>query len=222
MSKEAAREEILAVFEQSDTNKDGSISADELKGLFKALGMKEETAAATFANVDKNNDGKLDFEEFLDWVFTEKVRLLADGEKASTKESSQAELDKAKAAAEQLNKGCLQELKALGRPPAGIEDVIQCVSVFMYGSFSFSKKKGKWPACQKLMSNSTEFMNNMKNFDPRTITQDSYDRVCAIMSANENLTPDEMKKKSLAAAGMLSWVVAMKAFAEAEGMVQTS
>lgn len=221
MSKEAAREEILAVFEQSDTNKDGSISADELKGLFKALGMKEETAGATFANVDKNNDGKLDFEEFLDWVFTEKVPLLADGEKASTKESSQAELDKAKAAAEKVDKSSLQELKALGKPPSGIEEVIQCVSVFMYGSFSFSKKKGKWIACQKLMSN-PDFVKNMKNFDPRAITQDSYDRVCAIMSANENLTPDEMKKKSLAAAGMMTWVVAMKAFAEAEGMVQTS
>jgi len=216
MSKEAAREQVLAVFEQSDTNKDGSISADELKALFTALGMKGETADATFANVDKNNDGKLDFEEFLDWVFTEKVSLLADGEKATTKPSAQAELDKAKEIMDRMRKQDLQELKALGKPPALIEEVVQCVSVFMCGSFSFSKKKGKWMSCQKLMSN-PDFLNNMKKFDPRTITQASYDKVCAIMSQHEDLTPEMMRKKSLAAECMMSWVVAMKAFAEAEG-----
>jgi Ca2+-binding EF-hand superfamily protein len=55
-----------ATFEIVDANKDGHISAPELKQLMKALGedITDETAAQVVAQMDANGDGEISLEEF--------------------------------------------------------------------------------------------------------------------------------------------------------------
>jgi Ca2+-binding EF-hand superfamily protein len=59
-----------ATFEIVDTNKDGHISAVELKHLMKALGedITDETAAEVVAQMDANGDGEISLQEFSDYM----------------------------------------------------------------------------------------------------------------------------------------------------------
>jgi Ca2+-binding EF-hand superfamily protein len=55
-----------ATFEIVDMNKDGHISAAELKQLMTALGddITDETAAEVVKKMDSNGDGEISLEEF--------------------------------------------------------------------------------------------------------------------------------------------------------------
>jgi Ca2+-binding EF-hand superfamily protein len=55
-----------ATFEIVDMNKDGHISAAELKQLMTALGedITDETAAEVVTKMDGNGDGEISLEEF--------------------------------------------------------------------------------------------------------------------------------------------------------------
>ena len=65
--KKLTKEQIAKLEEQfsaADVNKDGFLSKDELKTLLASLG--NEIDVSVFLNsVDVNNDGKLDFNEFV-------------------------------------------------------------------------------------------------------------------------------------------------------------
>jgi Ca2+-binding EF-hand superfamily protein len=59
-----------ATFEIVDANKDGHISAAELKQLMKALGeeITDETAADVVKQMDANGDGEISLQEFSDYM----------------------------------------------------------------------------------------------------------------------------------------------------------
>lgn len=59
-----------ATFEIVDANKDGHISAAELKQLMKALGddITDETAADVVKQMDGNGDGEISLQEFSDYM----------------------------------------------------------------------------------------------------------------------------------------------------------
>ncbi|KAJ7518238.1 hypothetical protein O6H91_21G060600 [Diphasiastrum complanatum] len=60
-------EELHAVFDTFDENRDGQISIEELRRSMARLGLNvtEEELVAMMAAVDKNGNGFLEFEEFL-------------------------------------------------------------------------------------------------------------------------------------------------------------
>lgn len=59
-----------ATFEIVDTNKDGQISAAELKQLMKALGeeITDETAAEVVEQMDSDGDSEISLQEFSDYM----------------------------------------------------------------------------------------------------------------------------------------------------------
>merc|ERR1712212_796593 len=59
-------EDVRAAFKVFDHNNDGSISREELREAMVNLGTRctDEEFAAMFADADKNDDGKIDFDEF--------------------------------------------------------------------------------------------------------------------------------------------------------------
>ena len=59
-----------ATFEIVDANKDGHISAAELKQLMKALGedITDETAADVVKQMDSDGDGEISLQEFSDYM----------------------------------------------------------------------------------------------------------------------------------------------------------
>jgi len=61
------REELKEAFKIFDKDGDGKITVDEVENLLKSLGERATRADALemIAKVDKNNDGTIDFEEFV-------------------------------------------------------------------------------------------------------------------------------------------------------------
>jgi len=65
--EKAAR--IKEIFRTYDENGDGSISCAELQAIFKALGaLRDIDVNQIFAHIDKKRDGKIQFEDFVDWM----------------------------------------------------------------------------------------------------------------------------------------------------------
>ena len=59
--------ELKKAFEVMDANKDGVVTKDELKNLLKGLGedVTDEVVDEMIKIADSNNDGKIQFEEFV-------------------------------------------------------------------------------------------------------------------------------------------------------------
>lgn len=69
MRGEAEGEHIKQMFVHTDANNDGQISKQELKDVFQALGnWTDEKFEELMAAADVNQDGVLDYKEFLKWV----------------------------------------------------------------------------------------------------------------------------------------------------------
>lgn len=62
--------EIKEAFDLFDSDKSGEIDTDELKQALKNLGIdaKNQTLANMMADLDKDNSGKIDFDEFIDMM----------------------------------------------------------------------------------------------------------------------------------------------------------
>mmetsp|Transcript_138458 Transcript_138458/g.386212 ORF Transcript_138458/g.386212 Transcript_138458/m.386212 type:complete len:385 (-) Transcript_138458:40-1194(-) len=67
--EEAAKHRIIATFRKWDSDGNGSISKDELCRILMNLGMAENKVGAIFKTVDKNNDGAVNYCEFVSWMF---------------------------------------------------------------------------------------------------------------------------------------------------------
>lgn len=76
-------EKIKELFKQADTDNSGTISLDELKSVFSKIGKwSDEDFLDLFQWADQNQDGKLQYEEFLDWVMSNNplMKAVEDGE----------------------------------------------------------------------------------------------------------------------------------------------
>eukprot|EP00931_Biecheleriopsis_adriatica_P117509 TRINITY_DN93014_c0_g1_i1.p1 TRINITY_DN93014_c0_g1~~TRINITY_DN93014_c0_g1_i1.p1 ORF type:complete len:372 (-),score=67.95 TRINITY_DN93014_c0_g1_i1:77-1192(-) len=69
---------VLEKFQAWDMNQDGVFSEDELTGLFEALGHSGKEISAMLAAADTNRDGKIDYKEFLSWIFAEASSAVKD------------------------------------------------------------------------------------------------------------------------------------------------
>lgn len=66
------KDRILASFKKFDLNGDGVIDKDELKEILQAVGLPLAIIDPVFEKADANKDGKIDFKEFVDWIFADK------------------------------------------------------------------------------------------------------------------------------------------------------
>ncbi|KAF9902979.1 hypothetical protein EC991_004313 [Linnemannia zychae] len=61
---------IKTKFDEVDADKNGSITLDELTTLLKTLGGGEFSARISISQFDTNKDGRLTFDEFLEFAPT--------------------------------------------------------------------------------------------------------------------------------------------------------
>mmetsp|Transcript_79867 Transcript_79867/g.171163 ORF Transcript_79867/g.171163 Transcript_79867/m.171163 type:complete len:495 (-) Transcript_79867:68-1552(-) len=73
-SREGDDESIKEIFRQWDTDGSGKISKEEMSDVLRALNpnFTEQDIEMMFAAADKNQDGEIDFEEFIDWLSAKK------------------------------------------------------------------------------------------------------------------------------------------------------
>jgi hypothetical protein len=71
LEEEQNKRMVREAFNEYDTDKSGTISKDELSVILKGLcDMSDDEIAALFKALDVNEDGELQFEEFVDWIFS--------------------------------------------------------------------------------------------------------------------------------------------------------
>mmetsp|Transcript_113065 Transcript_113065/g.314687 ORF Transcript_113065/g.314687 Transcript_113065/m.314687 type:complete len:508 (+) Transcript_113065:75-1598(+) len=70
ISASVLKESIVEKFRKWDVNGDGVISPQELQTVLRNLGMEDEIIISTFSAMDANEDGKIDYREFVDWLYS--------------------------------------------------------------------------------------------------------------------------------------------------------
>lgn len=81
--------EIKEAFDLFDSNKSGSIDTEELKSALQSLGIdaKNQTLTNMIADIDKNNNGDIDFDEFIDMMTAVSIKFLLCLQKMSDKDT---------------------------------------------------------------------------------------------------------------------------------------
>ncbi|KAG5679915.1 hypothetical protein PVAND_009451 [Polypedilum vanderplanki] len=141
-----------------------------------------------------------------------KVNLMKDQitiEKRANEEElrkAKPELDKAAEALNTLNKNNLTELKSFGSPPDIVVKV--CAAVLVLYSKGKIPRDRSWKQSKLMMTKVDEFLNNLINFDKDNIPPEVIKEVSVYMHDPE-FDGDKIKSRSLAAAGLAKWVVAL-------------
>eukprot|EP00441_Pelagodinium_beii_P004847 CAMPEP_0197703776 /NCGR_PEP_ID=MMETSP1338-20131121/125607_1 /TAXON_ID=43686 ORGANISM="Pelagodinium beii, Strain RCC1491" /NCGR_SAMPLE_ID=MMETSP1338 /ASSEMBLY_ACC=CAM_ASM_000754 /LENGTH=685 /DNA_ID=CAMNT_0043287675 /DNA_START=74 /DNA_END=2132 /DNA_ORIENTATION=+ len=96
-----------------------------------------------------------------------------------------------------LSKADIQELKALGKPPIGVGVVLEAVCILL-------NEPPDWKTSQKLMSNPAKFLARISAFGTH-IPAGVLEKLAPYIS-REDFTPEDLKKRSAACAGLCKWV----------------
>lgn len=73
---------LKAIFLEHDVDRSGTISRDELAAVLQALmtNISEKSITLLFEQIDGNNDGELQYEEFIDWLMDDGIGPIAGNE----------------------------------------------------------------------------------------------------------------------------------------------
>jgi dynein heavy chain len=124
-------------------------------------------------------------------------------------------LDAAVDALSKLSKGDIGEVKAMGKPPAGV--ILTCQGMcIMFGvkpaKVAAPDGKGKvddfWEPAKKELLGDSNLLNRMMNFDKDNISEATIAKIMPLFN-DPGFDPDTIKKASLAAMGICKWVRAM-------------
>ncbi|KAJ1633364.1 dynein heavy chain [Pavlovales sp. CCMP2436] len=138
-------------------------------------------------------------------VLTMKAKIDAD------LEAAEPALQQAAAALDSLNKKELSELRGLGKPPSGVDDVTAAV-LLMLGDGTKKNVDTSWKATQALMRDLNTFMADLAAFRARIDEGDvPKSNFCSIrpLLEKEHFNVDAMRLKSVAAAGLCEWVLSI-------------
>ncbi|KAH0572596.1 Dynein heavy chain [Spironucleus salmonicida] len=131
-------------------------------------------------------------------------------------EQAQPLLDAALEALDKLNKNDFTELGSYNNPPAAVKQCMESVCIL----FSIKPKKindpnnvGKqmedyWDEAKKLLNASATMMTSLRTYDKSNIPADTIKKLHKYINDPEFI-PQQMQKKSLAAAGLCAFVIAM-------------
>jgi dynein heavy chain len=123
-------------------------------------------------------------------------------------------LVKASAALDGLDKKDLGELKSLGKPPAGVDDVTGAV-IYMLHPSGKGKIDTSWKAAQIMMKDVNAFLNTLMGYKDRidagTVPKNNF-KLLEPLVEKEWFNVDTMRKKSNAAAGLCDFVLNIKVY----------
>ncbi|KAJ1562568.1 Dynein heavy chain 9, axonemal [Cladochytrium tenue] len=137
-------------------------------------------------------------------AFTKEVQ-----EKAASCEqdlrAAEPALAAASAALNTLNKANLTELKSFGSPSNEVVNTTAAVMVLLSPPGKIAKDRS-WKSCKNMMAKVDAFLESLITFNKENIDQSNLDALQPYLS-DPNFNEEFMKSKSLAAAGLCSWVV---------------
>jgi len=120
-------------------------------------------------------------------------------------EKAMPALNAANHAVASLDKKFIAEMKAMNKPPSGVDTVMDAVMVFM-------EKPTGWASVKKEL-NDTQFLNKIMDFNKDAIQQKTLKKIETYTKEAE-FTPEYMNKKSAAAGALCVWVRAIEDYAK--------
>jgi dynein heavy chain len=108
---------------------------------------------------------------------------------------------KSKEAVDCLDKAMLNELKALGKPPAGVDKVTKACLIMVEGEY----RNHTWERARKMLNNVNRFLDRLKSVSGESFPDIVVTEVEKLMKDPE-FTVDNMQAKSSAAANLCDWV----------------
>lgn len=128
-------------------------------------------------------------------------------------------VEQAEKALDVLDKKDFQELKALAKPPGGVDLVCEAAMHLQAGydeNIELDKKgfvkDPTWKGAQKMMNNPEKFLQNLKGFksyiDDGKVPQQNVEKARKIQTnMGDEFSKEGMSKKSSAAAGLCVWII---------------
>eukprot|EP00746_Dinoflagellata_sp_MGD_P003332 gnl/MRDRNA2_/MRDRNA2_106475_c0_seq1.p1 gnl/MRDRNA2_/MRDRNA2_106475_c0~~gnl/MRDRNA2_/MRDRNA2_106475_c0_seq1.p1 ORF type:complete len:265 (+),score=78.92 gnl/MRDRNA2_/MRDRNA2_106475_c0_seq1:83-877(+) len=113
---ECKKEELLAVFRAWDVNRDGFIDKAELSKVLTGCGLLQGDVELILKESDKNQDGKLSYEEFLNWVYNSDTAAFVPLVDMAAEHA---------AAQSSFSDSFAQEQKVWTEDPASLEEAVQ-------------------------------------------------------------------------------------------------
>ena len=105
-----------------------------------------------------------------------------------------------------LNKPSLTEMKSFTKPAKEVVDVASAVMCLMEAVNGIPPKDRSWNAAKKMMAQVDRFLEGLLSFDKENISPKVQEEVKKY-TADPSFNYDNIKTKSVAAAGLCSWVV---------------
>lgn len=237
------REHILGIFNLWDSSGDGWIQQDELEAVMVKLGISEDDARIMFEQADTNQDGRVDYEEFLAWLFIdgegsgkEKIQEITHTDVQHRGKKGEGIIS-AKAAVKDLSPQDITGLTNQAVPPGGCFDVL-AATLWLLGDFpdltpppSKKKKPPKvnveavvWGKARKVMGRA-DFRRRLQRVDDLKVfaaeaSKEKSDVLVKVQeyAAKETFQPEKiaMKSRSEAAKCLCGWVLGLKQALEAE------
>ncbi|XP_069808270.1 dynein axonemal heavy chain 9 isoform X2 [Dendropsophus ebraccatus] len=147
-----------------------------------------------------------------------KVAVIAEevGKKQRDCETDLAKAEPALVAAQEalntLNKNNLTELKSFGSPPSAVTNVTAAVMVLAAPGGKVPKDRS-WKAARVVMGKVDSFLDSLINFNKENIHENCIKAIQPYLQDPE-FNPEFITSKSLAAAGLCSWVINIVKFYE--------
>uniref|UniRef100_A0A8C4QW83 Dynein heavy chain coiled coil stalk domain-containing protein n=1 Tax=Eptatretus burgeri TaxID=7764 RepID=A0A8C4QW83_EPTBU len=120
-------------------------------------------------------------------------------------EKAEPALVAAQEALNTLNKGNLTELKTFGKPPRAVANVASAVMVLMAHNGHVPRDRS-WKAAKVMMAKTDSFLDSLVHFDKENIHESCLKALQPYLQ-DPDFDPKLIQSKSLAAAGLCSWVV---------------
>ncbi|XP_029444925.1 dynein heavy chain 11, axonemal [Rhinatrema bivittatum] len=119
----------------------------------------------------------------------------------------------ATAALNTLNKANLTELKAFPNPPVAVINITAAVMVLLASKGKIPKDRS-WKASKVFMGKIDDFLQALINYDKEHIHENCLRVIKELYLKDPEFNPDLVRTKSLAAAGLCSWVINIVKFYE--------
>ena len=115
-----------------------------------------------------------------------------------------------------LNVKDLGELKALKKPPAGVDDVTAaCICILQTKDMPFKKIDTSWKAAVAMMSPPPKFLETLMGFKQRIddglVPKSNFKNIEPLLEL-EHFTPEIQRNKSNAAYGLTSFIINIKVY----------
>ncbi|XP_057654279.1 dynein beta chain, ciliary-like [Diorhabda carinulata] len=191
-----------------------SVEVDALKEVLAVqeveLAVKNEAASKLISVLSAENE-KVATEQAIASEEEAKVRVIEEDVSVKAKIcqedllKAEPALIAAQEALNTLNKNNLTELKSFGSPPEIVVEVCAAVLVLFSKKGKIPKERG-WKDCKQMMARVDVFLNDLLTYDKDNMSPEVV-KATLEYTKNPEFSPEKVYTKSLAAAGLCSWVI---------------